>query len=210
VFIEQTYFSQENYVQPDFVAGSTNLVDQIAFSASKALSDATSIGVDVISFVPIKGIEDLATVSEQITYDFTYNLSDVVQTTDDFYGNANIDDDQTAQVGKGLLDESVLSDSVTSTTLYNRSVDESIATNDVNSFLSAKSIVETVTSIENIAVNASKSLSEIAIASDTYLQAFTKSLSETATFSEYRWANKQDYLSSTYVQTGFVGSNYTI
>ena len=208
--VSVVFIEEKDYVQPDFVAGATNLADQIAFSASKALSSTTSIGNEVISFVPIKGIEDLATVSEQITYNFTYNLSDVVQTTDDFYGNANIDDDQTAQVGKGLLDTSTLSDLFSSATSYNRSVDESVATNDVNSFLNAKSIVETVTSIENIAVSASKSLSEIAIASDTYLQTFTKALSETTTFSEYRWANKQDYLSSTYVQTGFVGSNYTI
>jgi hypothetical protein len=83
----------------------------------------TGVNVEVIEFYIARKVTDTTTVSSQTTLNTTKTLStaysvpdifnrkvdyirlftDSVATTDDFFGAANVDDDQTARIGKNVL-----------------------------------------------------------------------------------------------------------
>ena len=210
ILADQTYFLDDNFVQPDYFGAALVAKDVASFEVKPVAQDVLSIPADQYSLEILPGIVDQATTSEQLIYERTYNLSDIVYMSDDVLGAANIDDDEYAQVGKSLLELVSSSDYVTTQTTFLRSFDEVGSSSDQIVFGYGKSITEVSTTSEVIGMGVSTVLSDTSTTSETYSNSPNKGVADTTTMSEYRWANNQSYLNSTYTAAGYVGTNYTI
>ena len=210
ILADQTYFLDDNFVQPDYFGAALVAKDEASFEVKPVAQDSLSIPADVYSLEILPGYVDQATTSEQLVFERTYNLSDIVYMSDDVLGAANIDDDEYAQVGKSLLELVSSSDYVTTQTTFLRSFDEVGSSSDQIVFGYDKSITEVSTTSEAIGMGVSTVLSDTSTTSETYSNSLNKGAADTATTSEYRWANNQSYLNSTYTAVGYVGTNYTI
>jgi len=133
----------------------------------------------------------VATTSETVAKDSTTEFSELVDATDDFYGAANIDDDQIAVFDKVLADYASSSEVVTTLTDFNRSVNESQILSEV------------------FAAVTNKALSDITNSSDTVTLLAALSKLETATTSQTISLTLQSYFSQDYVELGYTGETYT-
>lgn len=87
-----------------------NKSDLVIKDSGKALIDVFSSS-DIVVRNTGKGISDSANTAEYNSFVLQKTLSDAVQTTDDFLGNANADDDETMLFGKTIGDSFTKSDS---------------------------------------------------------------------------------------------------
>jgi hypothetical protein len=122
---------------------------------------------------------DQAATSEQQTFDFYGVYEELVDATDDFYGAANIDDDQIATVDKVLADYATNSETITTVAEFYRTFLETAISADQATFDFAKSLLDTVTTSERFQVDFSTSRTETATISETVQQAFETSRTET-------------------------------
>ena len=87
-----------------------NKTDLVTKDSSKALADVFSSS-DIVVCNSGKGINDSANTAEYNSFVLQKRITDLVQTTDDFLGNANADDDETMLFGKTISDSFTKSDS---------------------------------------------------------------------------------------------------
>ena len=87
-----------------------NKTDLVTKASSKALADVFSSS-DIVMRNSGKGINDSANTAEYNSFVLQKRITDSVQTTDDFLGNANADDDETMLFGKTISDSFTKSDS---------------------------------------------------------------------------------------------------
>lgn len=171
---------------------------QISFSASTQLLNITS-STDVLASETTKIAEDtfVATDTLSRTVDYNRDFVDYIDATDDFYGAANIDDDQIASVGKNTVDSintaeqtaydvsKVLSDSYTvPDVLYSAAykVTSDTATNTDLVTYSVDKILNTgYLTQETLSFEASKSIVDILGLSETPVFENSKVLSDSFT-----------------------------
>lgn len=79
----------------------------------KGAEDTVSTALDLSYWSANAGVVDLASLVEVMVFDTEKSIHDTLSTTDDFYGLANLDDDQIAAVIKVVKDTSSISDYVT-------------------------------------------------------------------------------------------------
>jgi len=118
-------------------------------------------------------------------------LMDLFGSTDDFYGLANVDDDQTARIDKVVIDYSIL------TELFSR-----IAT-FIRSFTDVASISEEFRN------SISKIFSDQINRSDIVTKLYAKVSTETVSSSQTLSINIQSYFQQDYVELGYTGQTYT-
>jgi hypothetical protein len=93
-------------------ADQANESDQVSIGPGKNSFDSVSIGQEVVTKQPDKGVAETVATQDILTATATFDrvFVDLVDATDDFLGLANIDDDQTASVGKTLAHAFAVSD----------------------------------------------------------------------------------------------------
>jgi len=106
--------------------------DSVSAAHNKALLDSAS----VVTGVPIKGIG--------------YHLYDYVTATDDFFGEANIDDDQNMQFGKLVPDIVRFFDELARQVSFYRDLSDIGAFEDTTSFIAAKFLADTSTTTDDL------------------------------------------------------------
>ena len=171
---------------------STLLSNPISLETAKLFSDSTGYTTDVFSRV----------------VDYNKSLSDLVDVTDDFLGEANVDDDQIASFGKNVVEYLALGDaprfdvSVTQQDSYLASdiaaintqkiLSTSFGYSDLTSFLTNKNPVDVAVLTELATKSAGKSLSDLASSSDTASKAIDKQALDVfaSTETSYRNAGK--------------------
>lgn len=121
---------------------------------------------------------------------YTRTFTDTVDATDDFYGIANIDDDQIASFGKRLSEYAQASEVFLCAATYNRSHVSNSYTSDTKSFQSRKQVLDT----KNVSDSNTKMLGK-------YLQ------DNTAT-SKLIQLNVQNYSLDKYAAVGYVGQTF--
>jgi hypothetical protein len=134
---------------------------------------------------------DVAATAETIGKDTITELSDLVDATDDFFGAANIDDDQIAVFDKVLADHTTSGDTVTTLTEFLRSVNESQILSEV------------------FAAAINKALSDINNSSDTVTLLTAPVKLEAVSTSQTISLTLQSYFSQDYVELGYTGETYT-
>lgn len=85
------------------------VIDSSALHLFKAQSDAVAAVDNGVLFVVDKEINDPAITSEAVGFDLLRQIADQVDATDDLYGAANIDDEQTMFLAKSMQPDYVAS-----------------------------------------------------------------------------------------------------
>lgn len=170
----------------------TLLSNPISLQTTKIFNDITGYTTDVFSRV----------------VNYNKSLSDLVDATDDFLGEANVDDDQIARFGKNVIEYLALGDaprfdvSITRQDSYLASdiaainaqkiLSTSFGHSDLTSFITNKNPVDVATLTELAAKSTGKSLSDLASSSDTASKAINKQASDVfaSTETSYRNAGK--------------------
>lgn len=161
-------------------------------ASSKVLVDV-AFNTNPISLGPIKILSDSTnyTVDDfSRVVNYVRNFTDLVDATDDFYGSANIDDDQIASFGKNVIDYFATSDAkavylsivksdsyvVSDNTTFSsgKILADSFTRNEVLSFNTNKQPLDSVTSLEVSTKSAGKTLSDTTNSSDTASKASGK------------------------------------
>jgi hypothetical protein len=124
---------------------------------------------------------DQASTTEQQTFDFYGVYEELVDATDDFYGAANIDDDQIATVDKVLSDYATNSETIITVAEFYRTFLEVAANTDLATFDFAKSVLEIVTTSEVFAVDFSTARTDVATTLETIAQDFETARTENVT-----------------------------
>ena len=156
----------EKYTQK-IASDSFAVTDPASLTVSKPFSDTTGQTTDTFNRV----------------VDYSRLFTDLVDATDDFLGEANIDDDQVASFGKNVIDylalgdapqfdtSSIRSDQYVVTDYLANTVDKvlsiSFSNSDTTDFYTNKQLVDTTSYIEVVAKSTGKSLSDTANSSDT-------------------------------------------
>ena len=153
----------------------TELVEQLVARVSADQAVFTNLVTKTIQKIAL----DQTTNSEQQTFNFQAVYSDLVDATDDFFGAANIDDDQVAAIDKVLSNYAGTSETTILVAEFYRTFLEVAAVTDLRTFDFAKSVLEVVTTSEIVAVDFSTSRSEVANIAETAAKSFSTQRTET-------------------------------
>jgi hypothetical protein len=150
---------------------------------------------DSIYLAPNKGIQEQKFVFDflQTVLNTSFGLYDTVHPTDDYYGAANIDDDEYAQFNKTSSDNYSVIDYPRYTTTIQKT--DLFSTSEQKILNTAKNTLDTP--------HISESLTYYKYASAGLL------IDQTLT-SNSGTINNQNYFASTYVAPGYAGTNRTI
>ncbi len=127
---------------------------------------------------------------ELLKFNYSKQINDIVDATDDFYGIANVDDDQVASVTKVLADYATNTDAFSRLVQFIRSYNEVLTLSEVSYKGYLKPVTETVskTDLATVTVNSSKL--------------------ETVTTSQSLTIYNQNYYASNYMVPGYYGEMY--
>ncbi|WP_396190117.1 hypothetical protein [Flavobacterium sp.] len=106
-------------------------------------------------------------LQEALICSFSKVFNDLVDATDDFYGETNVDDDQVALVVKTLSDSRTISDMFNKTVIFVRSFVEQSVTSEYNLFNFGKSVLEVTSTVETLSKSLARNLTETFNKSDT-------------------------------------------
>ena len=114
---------------------------------------------------------------------FTKGIFDTVHTTDDFFGVANTDDDETMQFGKALGDLVHRAD--TTTVTYSKALADLFTKSDQMTIASSKALTDSVSKSDFLSKGTGKALADSTSSSELVVRNIGKGLSETANTAEY-------------------------
>ena len=179
VFVAIRDFSENSYISEVF-----------SKSFFKATNELLSIADVVTNIIAPNKVETLYT-TEVISTVTNKVLTDLVGSTDDFYGLANVDDDQTARIDKVVIESSIL------TELFSR----------ITAFI--RSFTDVATISEEFRNSISKIFSDQINRSDIVTKLYAKVSTETVSSSQTLSINIQSYFQQDYVELGYTGQTYT-
>jgi len=164
--------------------------DSVANATSKPLADAYSNILDVAANKPSIVKSDYTSISEtqiQLVTNYFRSYSDTVDATDDFYGLANIDDDQVARLDKRVIDYA--------------------NTADIKSAYTTTVKLDTVAGTDTPYKQPRKVISDSYSTSDvlTYDKITNKPLLEVSDVSDSVYINWQDYCEPNIFELTYVG-----
>jgi hypothetical protein len=171
-----------------------NTADVPQVTYGKNLLNTVSVTTELVKLAYKKAANDLVTSTDILnrTVNFNRSFADVVDATDDFFGDANIDDDQIAQVGKTLVSW------LTST--------------DVRAVTATKILQTAFTRSDTVSNTPKKVVAELVTSSDTvsFYKFANRSFNEVITAQSSGIINNQSYFAEDYVQPGYAGTNTII
>lgn len=197
-----------------------------AFDTSKPLTDATATSeARVVSqgkniadrlYYPAEGPNQYDTYA--LTYfaqdyvregfpaiSFGKALLDTVVSTDDFYGVANADDDETMLFNKGLADSATASETLTRSS--SKPLADAATTSDALTSATAKPLADSVSKSDTVAKGPSKALSDAIASSEIVVRSAGKALSDNpATADNRTFALSKSLLDSVQSTDDFLGN----
>ena len=136
---------------------------------------------------------------------FSKLLTDTVHSTDDFYGVANADDDETMQFGKGLADLVLNSDILSFS--YTKPLADLISKSDLTTVALGKSLADAVGKSDASTKAMDKALTDSKSTSDAVVNGIGKGISDVSATAEYNNFAIQKILSDSVITTDdFLGN----
>ena len=187
ISIVETIIKQWNIIrnQTDNITQS----DEFKSSINKLIFE-TSLFSELFTKTITKQLNNASTITEIINKNITTQLLELVDATDDFYGLANLDDDQTASFSKTLSHYVNNTDVITTLISFLRSVNETQNVSEV------------------FAVATNKTFSDTNNSSDTVVLVAAPSKLDTVATSQTISLVLQSYFAEDYVELGYVGETY--
>jgi hypothetical protein len=145
---------------------------------------------------------------------FNLTLTDLVQSTDDYYGLANIDDDQYVTFNKTATSELFTVYDFTSTRLLKgipNIAEDTVVYSEYITKQTSKNISDLIVSVEYYKATINKRINDTVTNSDIIITNYItagnqKYLTDLLTVSSSVTINQQNYFASNYVTTGYTGS----
>jgi hypothetical protein len=108
----------------------SDAIDDSSYEVGKYFAN-TFNSSDVIAVVPTKVISDTADTADTIQkFDTTKLLAELINATDDYMGESNVDDDQTMHFGKTVIDNGSVSELFSRSIAYKRSLYDLFSSQD--------------------------------------------------------------------------------
>lgn len=151
---------------------------QTAYTRDHADFAAFSAANDILTIVPTKVLSEVVAQAHTVTFDVATNLYDSLTVTDDFDGEAVLDDDQIMTFTKVTVDLGNVSDSFTAQWGYYRNLLDTAVTSDLSDLYNGKVLSELVLQSEQLTFGASLSKQDVANAGDTASVLFATDVSD--------------------------------
>lgn len=157
-----------------------SLTDQLSYSDShtiasnKVFIESLFFG-DSTTLVSNKEISDGANLTDLgIAYSLSYHVTDTISATDDFLGEANLDDDQTMQFNKNTTNLVSTTDSFSRQVSFVRDFSDSASYSDTANLSYFKSVTDASSTIDDLVyvMAYNKSYSDLLSISDTATTVF--------------------------------------
>jgi hypothetical protein len=162
-------------------AEAQSAADLKVFSLSKSFSESVT-KTDSVAQSFAKASNDQTTTSDTRLKDFSKLISDVVHPTDDFYGVANADDDETMSYSKMSTD--LISSSDLCVFSASKSLADTVSKSDLKVFDLSKSLSDSFTKSDAATKSAGKALSDSFSKADASTILVGKANSDSASTSE--------------------------
>lgn len=152
--------------------------DTVSLNSTKVVADLLGLA-DVASLQAGKSLQDLGTVADTLisTVSFNRDFNDFVDITDDFLGEANLDDDQTAFVGKTLVNW--ISGSDTAVVLLQSQQQDQVFSVDQPSFEVDSIALDSTSSTDTVSLGPVKSAFDSSLVTETAIFSANKTLLDT-------------------------------
>lgn len=150
------------------------------FFESLAFDDSTTLASG-------KVLSDTVTFTDAgITYSLSYNIADAITATDDFLGEANLDDDQTMQFNKNTTNLVGTTDSFSRQVSFVRDFSDSASYSDTANLSYFKSVTDASSTIDDLVyvMAYNKSYSDLLSISDTATTVFGRLQQDNGTASD--------------------------
>lgn len=134
----------------DSAALSDSLSFETVYLRNHADFAAFTAANDIFLLAPNKVLSETVGQADTITFDVSTNLYDSLSATDDFDGEAVLDDDQTMTFTKVTVDLGSVADSPALQVGYGREFLEAVGTTDLTTFSSDKALSELVLQSEQL------------------------------------------------------------
>lgn len=221
----------------DNIVFSTATSKEDTLNASELISNGlgkvftNSFGVaDEATLNQNKNISDGSSFVDDIRFDLGLGLSDFINATDDFLGEANIDDDQTMHFGKTLLINGSASDALARAVQYNRVFGDDLSVNEALSLSANKTLSEQITTNDTlertvqfdrnfsdlsivttaIAIDTGRALQDNGTVAESAIKSPNKVNNDSALITDYGALFWQDYVEDpSYFGEDYVGNNQT-
>lgn len=223
ISLDSVYTTWLAYREFQSITNSTQLIN---FTTSKELVEGIVLQ-ELHTYSVSKYLQESVGMLDQISTLTVYNRSfnDLVNFTDDFFGNANIDDDQIAYVGKNLIDILYTAEQVSNsvskvlnTNLYSSDLlstrTNKIAYDNLNSLDSVylapfKNINSATSNIDTTSISTLKSVAEHVSSSDliSFFRFTGPFFTEIIATNDSGVINNQSYFAESYAEPGYVGTN---
>jgi hypothetical protein len=198
VILSQDYYSRiVNFYRA--VNDTQNLLEQKTLYISSFLANASASAIDKNLIFLRKYLNTETIIGTDSNYtrtNFIRNIADYIDATDDYYGLANIDDDQYARVNKGIVDTISFVEKVTpvSFTFYSPIAESYITNQELRKFVRKFPSVD-IANIDNIEYTSIKvnkrANNEIFYKFDQSSNNFSKVLLDTIKFTDFVIFTKQ-------------------
>lgn len=142
---------------------------------------------DVVAVVPTKVISDsVDTVDAIQKFDTTKLLAELINVTDDYMGESNVDDDQTMHFGKTIINNGSASESLSRVVAYDRQFSDTYSGQDSASLGPNKHLSDIASVVESLVrqVDYARTLNEIGLSSEDIALATSRVAQDNGTATE--------------------------
>lgn len=198
-----------------FETDSFGVTDNDTLEVGKNLANSSSVAEAIDKFDFGKNPSETAVTSETQSFDVTKLITDNTFATDDFDGEASLEDDQEMQFTKVRTDTAFVAESFDRTVAFDRGFTDLGSTSDDQSFAVEKPFSEFPSVTENFTrvITVDRSFTESPTASELYVSSFGKALTDSgiATESEVKSIGKIASDSASAVDSGsLISQGYTV
>ena len=190
----------------------TDSVLELLLTEENAFDSGSVSDTNTLTFG--KAPQDTAITADIQTFDITKGLSDSVYATDDFGGESTVDDEQTIQVQKRLINFASMTDAVTLTSEYDRSFSDAASMTDsvVLEAAYSRPQSDSMSASDSVVLSASyvRSVADAASAQDIQASLVGKVESDTLGIADSGVLLSQDYVDNNlYFADDYVGEKRT-
>ena len=142
---------------------------------------------DVVAVVPTKVISDSGDIVDAIQkFDTTKLLAELINATDDYMGESNVDDDQTMHFGKTIINNGSASESLSRVVAYDRQFSDTYSGQDSASLGPNKHLSDIASVVESLVrqVDYARTLNEIGLSSEDIALATSRVAQDNGTATE--------------------------
>jgi len=149
----------------------------------KGVADAGAI-TDASTRLTNKGLTEAPALTDALSRHISRQITDNVQATDDFFGEASLDDDEVMAFYKGVSDAFVVGDTFASVVFYVREFNDSAALIDAKTAYIGKALADIPELSDAAAISTAKPLADAATVADAPAKSVAKAFADNSNLTD--------------------------